>query len=144
MTLETFEPTCRHCTGLINPSQPECPWCFAPQLRQTQPYVAAASQTQPYAAVPSQDQPYATVAGKTPGIAVLLSLLWLGAGHLYCNRTTTGIVLAVCDLILLIIFLIPFGFVVAVPIWLVATPIVMVLAAQAARDFNARNDIALQ
>ena len=144
MTLQTFEPTCRHCTGPIHPSQAECPWCFAPQLRQTQPYVAAASQTQTYATVARQAQPNGTVAGKTPGIAVLLSLLWLGAGHLYCNRTTTGIVLAICDLILLIIFLIPFGFMVAVPIWLVATPIVMVLAAQTARDFNARNGIALR
>ena len=98
-------------------------------------------QIQPYAAIPLPVQSYGAVPGKTPGIAVLLSFLWLGAGHLYCNKTTTGIVLIFCELILLGVSLIPFGLVVTLPIWLIAAPIVMVLAAQAARDFNARNGI---
>ncbi len=62
-------------------------------------------------------QPQAFVPAKTPGVAVLLSLLWLGAGHLYAGRTTTGIIFMVVNFFLALVSLIPFAFLLTVPVW---------------------------
>ncbi len=45
------------------------------------------------------------VAAKTPGIAVLLSFLWLGAGHAYAGRTAAGVVFMVTNFFLVLFFL---------------------------------------
>lgn len=75
---------------------------------------------------------------KSAGVAVLLSFLWLGAGHLYAERIGTGIALLVFDALLWLLALSFVGAIVAVPIWLVAMPLAMVSSAAAARDFNDR------
>lgn len=73
---------------------------------------------------------------KTEGVAVMMSLLWFGAGHLYANRMGTGIVLAVLDALLFCIALTGVGLIVAVPVWLVAAPSLAVLSTQAVTTYN--------
>lgn len=80
------------------------------------------------------------VTPKTAGVAVLLSLLWLGAGHLYADRIATGIVLIVADALLGCLALTGVGLVVAVPVWLVLAPIVATLSAHAVTVYNQRNE----
>lgn len=83
-------------------------------------------------------------APKTPGLAVLLSFLWFGAGHLYANRTATGVVLVIIDCLLLCLAVTGVGLVIALPVWVVMAPIVMALSASAAADYNRRNGLVLR
>jgi TM2 domain-containing membrane protein YozV len=92
----------------------------------------------------SAPAPLMTIPAKSAGIAVLLSFLWLGAGHLYANRTTTGVLLIIYDFFLVLLSVTLIGAVIAVPLWLITAPIVMVLAANAANDFNRRNGIVVR
>lgn len=69
---------------------------------------------------------------KSAGLAVVLSFLWLGAGHLYAGRIGSGVALVIYEFILLMIAVTGLGLIVAVPLWLVSAPIVMVTAASAA------------
>lgn len=73
---------------------------------------------------------------------MLLSFLWLGAGHLYANRIATGVCLILFQLFILwpLLFVFGAGFL----LWLVTAPIVMVLAASAANDFNRRNGLVVR
>lgn len=89
-------------------------------------------------------QPVAGVPAKSAGIAVLLSFIWLGAGHLYANEVGLGIGLIVYDAFLVILALTLIGAIVAVPLWFISAPIVMYLAAQAADNFNQRNGLTVR
>src|SRR3954451_8775807 len=92
-----YAPQCHACSAYLEPPGHYCPACQAPQPQMMQ----LAAQT-PYR------PPVAMVSAKSPGIAVLLSFLWLGAGHLYANQTTAGVLLIVFDAFL---WLISFTFV---------------------------------
>lgn len=81
---------------------------------------------------------------KSPGIAVLLSFLFLGAGHLYANRIGPGVALIVYEVFLGILSATVVGLVVSVPLWLISVPIVMILAANAAGDYNRRNGLVVR
>ena len=81
---------------------------------------------------------------KSAGIAVLLTVLWLGAGHLYANRVAAGVILIICDFILWAMALSFVLAIVAIPVYLVLVVVSAILAAQAANDFNYRNGLVLR
>lgn len=84
------------------------------------------------------------LAPKSVGVAVLLSLVWFGAGHLYANRTAAGIALLVYDLFLFILSISIAGLVVALPLWAISLPIVMITAASATNAYNRRNGLVVR
>ena len=84
-------------------------------------------------------RPPAGAPPKSPGIAVLLSFLWLGAGHLYAEKVGTGVVLLIWNFLLVVLGFTFVGLIVAFPLWLVSAPIVMILASSAANRFNERH-----
>ncbi|QTR01537.1 hypothetical protein J7S33_19395, partial [Saccharothrix algeriensis] len=84
------------------------------------------------------------VTAKSPGVAVLLSFLWLGAGNLYAGQTALGIVLILVNFPLWIFALTFIGMIIAFPVWVVLAIVGMVLAAQGAKDFNLRNGIVVR
>lgn len=92
--------------------------------------------------LPQAFVPQVVVTAKTPGIAVLLSFLWLGAGHLYAGRTTTGIMFMVANFMLVLVSFIPFAFLVTVPIWIVLFIAAALTAHGAAVAYNQRWGIA--
>ncbi|MBB5955070.1 TM2 domain-containing membrane protein YozV [Saccharothrix tamanrassetensis] len=81
------------------------------------------------------------VTAKSPGIAVLLSFLWLGAGNLYAGQTALGIILIIVNFPLAILAMTVLGLIIAFPVWLILAVLGMVMAAQGAKDFNHRNGI---
>ncbi|MDP9406859.1 MAG: hypothetical protein M3P95_02950 [Actinomycetota bacterium] len=68
---------------------------------------------------------------RSAGIAVLLSVVWIGAGHLYAGRTDLGAALLVYHMVLLLVSVTGVGLILTVPMWLVSAPLVAVLAARA-------------
>lgn len=90
---------------------------------------------------PGHDGTVRLVTAKSPGIAVLLSLLWLGAGHLYVGKIGAGIALIVLDFFLFVLSFTVLGLIISIPVWLITFVIVAILASQAAKDFNRRNGI---
>jgi TM2 domain-containing membrane protein YozV len=93
---------------------------------------------------PYATAPLVTIPAKSAGVAVLLTFLWLGAGHLYANRTTTGVLLIIYDFFLVLLSITLIGAIVAVPLWLITAPIVMIFAANAANDYNRRTGIVVR
>lgn len=96
---------------------------------------------------PMQPQSYgrptiAVVSAKSAAIAAVLSFFWLGLGHLYANRVGVGIALMFYDMFLVVLGITFIGLILAIPLWLISTPLVMYLSARAATDFNRRNGIA--
>lgn len=81
------------------------------------------------------------VTPKSPGIAVLLSFLWMGAGHLYCNRIGVGIALVLWDAFLVLLSLTLVGWVISGPLWIISVIPVMIFAARAADKSNQRNGL---
>ncbi len=105
------------------------------------PYGSPASVPMAYS---GQPQIVRVVAPKSPGIAVLLTLLWLGAGHLYANRVATGLVLMALDLVLVLMSFSVFMLVFTIPVWVIAVPVTMIFASRAVHDFNHRNGVVLR
>lgn len=105
------------------------------------PPAPAASGGQPPGGAP---QPSVRPAPKSVGVAVLLSLVWFGGGHLYANRTAAGVALLVYDLFLFILSISIAGLVVALPLWVISLPIVMITAASAANAYNRRNGLVVR
>ncbi|GLZ51596.1 hypothetical protein Acsp07_12130 [Actinomycetospora sp. NBRC 106378] len=123
------------------------PQGYAPQGYAPQPYAP-----QPYAPLPPygpsphapqsfMPQPYgapyppaAARPVKSAGVAVLLSLLWIGAGHLYLDRLGTGLVLMGAHLFLglLLIFIFPISFF----LWLAAFITCAVVCSNLANQIN--------
>ena len=68
---------CRACAQQIDPRAALCPSCAVAQA--TAPYPVAAGPTR-----------------KDPGLAVLFSFLWAGAGHLYVGDQNVGLPLIIC------------------------------------------------
>jgi hypothetical protein len=118
--------------------------------RQPQPQAwtpsVANGQHPAYSPIPYQPQPQmiTVVSPKSSGIAVLLTFLWLGAGHLYAGRVTTGVVLIVTDLILWALSFTLILAIITIPVFVILLIISAVLAAQAAKDFNYRNGLVLR
>jgi TM2 domain-containing membrane protein YozV len=97
----------------------------------------------PYPGVPypgvQYNVQYNVVSPKSGGLAVLLTFLWLGAGHLYLGRTTPGVLLLVLHFFLVLIFIIPFvGWVVGFLGWLAAFIGASVSCSSIAAEENAR------
>jgi len=131
---------CGSCGAFLQPPNPTCQVCGTSQWPQAQrpPY-------QPQLA----PQPYTTpsrgvVTAKSSGIAVLLSLLWLGAGNIYAGQTVLGIVLMLVDIPLGFLAFTMVGLIVAFPIWLILFVISLVVAIQGVNSFNERNGIVLR
>ncbi len=91
-----------------------------------------------------QQQIVTMVSPKSAGIAVLLTFLFLGAGHLYANRVTTGVILIISEVLLAILSATGIGLIVTIPIYVILLPIAMLLAASAAKNFNYRNGLVLR
>jgi TM2 domain-containing membrane protein YozV len=76
--------------------------------------------------------------GKSAGLAVFFTFLWLGAGHLYVNKIGTGIALIIFDLFLVMLSFTFVGLILAFPAWLVTFLIAAPLAANGANKHNAK------
>jgi TM2 domain-containing membrane protein YozV len=80
---------------------------------------------------------------KTPGIAVLLSFLWLGAGHLYAGKSGIGLALLATNFVLLLLALIPFvGWVLAPLGWIPLFIFAAISSSSAVKEHNARFGLA--
>jgi TM2 domain-containing membrane protein YozV len=113
-------PRCRSCQAILDPPGHVCTQCNTLQRRAQQELV--------YPAGPP----------KSVGVAVVLSLLWLGAGHLYAGRTGTGVALAIFNGFLVLLGLTFIGMFIALPLWLLSAPVVMALSASAVKESNWR------
>ncbi len=111
-------PRCRECGSILTPPGNVCPACHVSQQPE-----------------PQQPVQY-FVPLKSKGIAVLLTFLWLGAGHLYAGRIATGIPLLVIDAFLVLIALTGIGFIIAFPVWLMLFLVVAPLSAAAVDRAN--------
>jgi TM2 domain-containing membrane protein YozV len=90
----------------------------------------------PYPVAPYQPNPYAVRAPKSAGIAVLLTFLWIGAGHLYLDRMGTGLALMAGHFFIgffLFFLFFPLGFVA----WLAAVVCCAVWCSNLAGQINA-------
>jgi len=125
-------PTCHNCSALLPAGAAACGTCGY--------QTGSAAVSYPPAAGP----PVVVVAAKSAGIAVLLTLLWLGAGHLYAGKIGAGIALVVFDFVLFLLALTFVGALVAIPIWIVTFAIAAFLSANAVSDFNRRNGIVVR
>jgi TM2 domain-containing membrane protein YozV len=85
--------------------------------------------------------PLHVVPAKSPGLGVLLSFLWLGAGHLYIGKIGLGVGLIVFDFFLVLLSIIPFIWVLTFPIWLITFIFVAINVSNEAKAFNHRNGI---
>jgi len=88
--------------------------------------------------------PVHVVPAKSSGIGVLLSFLWLGAGHLYVGNMGLGIGLIVFDFFLVLLSFIPLVWILTFPIWLIAFIFAAIHVSNAAKAFNRRNGIVVQ
>jgi TM2 domain-containing membrane protein YozV len=120
----SIPPRCRFCSAILTPPGHICGAC-----RQNQEVPAVQHMTMPGQA-------------KSPGLAVLFTFLWLGAGHLYVGQVGAGVGFAVVNGILVLLSLSLIGLIVAFPIWLIIAPIAMVLSATAAGSHNRRLGLA--
>jgi TM2 domain-containing membrane protein YozV len=123
-SLPTAGTPCPRCTPAPYggaPGFPQMPYQAPYQGAPYQPFPAPMSQPpMPYQPNPYQPNPYqpATYAVRPPksaGVAVLLTLLWIGAGHLYLDRMGTGLALMGAHFVLgfmLFFIFAPLGFLV--------------------------------
>jgi TM2 domain-containing membrane protein YozV len=130
MSLAPNTPTCRRCAGPLQVGAPACGTCG--QLTGAAP------------AGPAVGRPVGVVAAKSTGIAVLLSVLWVGAGNLYAGSIGTGVALMLFDGLLALLALTGFGLIIAFPIWLVTCIVATVLAVNSVSSFNRRNGIVVR
>src|SRR5215210_3260549 len=105
-------PRCQSCGHMFTAPASSCPACGAPQASANLPQVAV----------------YAVQPQKSVALAVILSLLWLGLGHLYVGKVAPGIIFGIVDLILAIFALTGVGLIIAVPAWVILVPLVTILA----------------
>ena len=105
----TQPPRCRSCQAILQPPGHVCSQCNTVQQ------------------LPQQAMMQVSAPPKSVGVAVLLSFFWLGAGHIYAGRMGSGIALAIFDGFLVLLALTGIGLIIAVPVWLIATPLAMAL-----------------
>ena len=128
-------PRCHACQAILQPPGHVCARCNAPQAGS--PGHAVQQRTQQMMMMQLAQPP------KSAGVAVVLSLLWLGAGHIYAGKTGTGVALAILDGLLLLLSITGIGLIISLPVWIIATPIAMVLSASAVKNFNQRRAMAI-
>jgi TM2 domain-containing membrane protein YozV len=116
----TQPPRCRSCQAILQPPGHVCSKCNTVQQ------------------LPQQMTIRVSAPPKSVGVAVLLSFIWLGAGHIYAGKTGLGIALAVLDGILVLLALTGIGMIVAFPVWIIAAPVTMALSASAVNSANRR------
>jgi hypothetical protein len=133
-------PMCGSCGAFLQPPNPTCQVCGTSQWPQPQrpPYQP---QMAPHPYAPANR---VVVTAKSSGIAVLLSLLWVGAGNIYSGQIVLGLVLMLVDIPLTILAFTGFGLIIAVPVWLILFVISLVVAIQGVKTFNERNGIVLR
>ena len=147
--------TCPTCANVLPAAGQPCPRCatpapyagpayqpmsypapYAPMGGPGTPYPPMPYQGGPYPPAPYQPVAYPVRPAKSPGIAVLLTLLWIGAGHLYLDRVGTGLALMGAHFFvgfLLFFIFAPLGFVA----WLAAVVCVCVWCSNLAGQINA-------
>ena len=81
--------------------------------------------------------PVALTQRKSVGLAVFLTFLLLGAGHMYAGQQKLGVALAIFACVLIVILFTRIGAVVSVMLWLITAPIAMIWSASAVRQYNA-------
>lgn len=87
---------------------------------------------------PARVVPVVAIAPKSAGLAVFLTFLWLGAGHLYVNRITSGIILLVVDLVLWFLMWTLIGALFAFPVWLILFVIAAIRVSGHVTEYNRR------
>ena len=92
---------CRACGEEIDPRATICPKCGVSQ---------SAVGVAPYRSTP--------VGARSGGIAIILSLIWPGAGHLYAEDNTPGIVFCVISAVNFLLSWTIIWLIVGIPIWL--------------------------
>ncbi len=75
---------------------------------------------------------------RSVGVAVLLSVVWLGAGHLYAGRPDVAAALMAYNAVLVLMSVTVIALILTVPMWLLSAPLVAVLAARAVIEDNRR------
>lgn len=105
------------------------------------PAAPGSAQNSPAPPNPYPQAAVRVVTAKSPGIGVLLSFLWLGAGHLYVGQIGLGVGLIVFDFFLVLLSFIPFLWLLTFPVWLVSLVFVAINVSNAAKAFNRRNGI---
>jgi hypothetical protein len=114
---------CRACGRGLDPRAVICPACGV-----AQPPIAGA-----YAPVALPPEP------KSAGVAMFLSFLWPGAGHLYLEDTgAKAIVFTVVSALCFLLSLSIIGLVISVPVWLGCAIYTMIDTSSATARFNAR------
>ncbi|MEZ0165492.1 hypothetical protein AB2L27_12055 [Kineococcus sp. LSe6-4] len=93
------------------------------ERRAWQPQPPPPGPLQPYGQAP---RPVVPVPAKTPGLAVLLSFLWLGAGNCYAGQVGLGVTFIVAQVVcapiaaFLAALTAGFSLVLTVPVWIAA------------------------
>ncbi|WP_232235127.1 MULTISPECIES: TM2 domain-containing protein [Frankia] len=87
---------------------------------------------------PGPGQGYPPVPPKSVAVALLLTFLWLGVGHIYAGKTTTGVVLLIADLFLWMFSFFIITLIITVPVWFIVWVIAMVSSASAVQEYNTR------
>jgi len=126
-------PRCQACGAILSTPGHACQACGAAQhgIAQT---VAPAQQAA--AASPSPLMVQYVAAPKSAALAVFLTFLWLGAGHLYAGRIATGILLLLVEGVLVLLALTGVGLIIALPVWFILFICAAPLAAQAVGKAN--------
>lgn len=128
MTMPTVPPTrCRRCTALLNRAGEPCVRC----AQYSHPSMPGYLKSGPHVQVIQQAVPVKSVA-----VALLLTFMWLGAGHLYANRAIAGALLLSLNFFLVLVSFTGVGLMVSVPLWVVTFVIAMTTAANAVQDHN--------
>ena len=145
MSTSPSAATCASCSTPLHGWAGPCRNCGHMPVAAPGPLVPAAA---PYAGgpvlPPHPQQMVHVVNAKSPGVAVLLSFIWLGAGHLYVGNIGLGIGLMVFDFFLVMVSLIPFSWILTVPVWMLAFVFIAIHVSNAAKAFNARNGIVVR
>jgi TM2 domain-containing membrane protein YozV len=135
---------CSHCGYVsgMNPSPTAAPAPSASAVAQPPSPNMAVPAVPAMPARPPYPHPMMhVVSAKSPGVAVLLSFIWLGAGHLYVGKIGLGIGLMVLDFFLVMLSLIPFTWIITVPVWLITFVFVAIHVSNESKAFNFRNGI---
>ncbi|MDA0179302.1 DUF2510 domain-containing protein [Solirubrobacter phytolaccae] len=123
---ERWTDQTRHAGGFTSPLSP--PPASSP-FGQPGPF----QQPPPYA-------PAVYVSAKSPAVAVLLTILWLGVGHFYAGRNdTTAILLAVGNAVL---WFLTFACLIGILGWIPLVIWASIDAARSASEFNRRHGVA--
>ena len=144
MSTSPHTATCTRCSVPLQPWANACANCgYAPRASAAPAPPAGPGSLAP--APPSRaghpQAPLHVVPAKSPGIAVLLCLLWLGPGALYVGNIGLGVGLLVFSAFLALLSLVPFAMFLTVPVWWIAFALVAVHVSNEAKAFNRRNGI---